>query len=183
MKLFKIGMLAALLSTSAFAEVKFTCSYSDVYKVEKKGKVKTKYGKPVVKVSGELSETSGGKLSVKSAYLFGTKSKQKIKFYRHERENEANLKFAKFHNKTSEELAAKTWLPTYVRFSLPKKSLEGKEKSFPAYFAYYGAKENVNTIGSDDPQITEVEVTEEELAEFSKENEKSFEYKLWCKRK
>lgn len=181
MKLLMIGMTAALLSTSLLADVKFKCSYSDSYKVEKRGKVKTKYGKAIVKVSGTLSE-DGGRLSVKSDYLFGTKSKQKVQFYRHNRQNEEGLKFAKFHNKSAQQLADKTWLPTYVRLSIPKKSLEGKEKSFPAYFGFFQAKEDVNTIGSDDPQATEVEVTEDDLKEFAKENEKSLEYNLWCKK-
>lgn len=180
MKLLLISLLA-LISTSVMADVDFTCSYRDSFQVQKKNKVKTKYGKPVVTVKGTLKDSTGGKLSIKSAYLYGTKSKQKIKFYRAERDNEANLSFAKFHNKSSEQVSQKVWLPTYVRFSLPKKALKGKEKGFTAYFGFFQAKENVNTIGSDDPSATAIEVTEEELKEFAKENDKVFEYKLWCK--
>lgn len=180
MKLLLIGLLA-LLSTSVMADVDFKCSYRDSYKVQKKNKIKTKYGKPVVTVKGTLRDNAGGKLSIKSAYLYGTKSKQKIQFFRVERSNEANLKFAKFHNKSPKQVSEKTWLSTYVRFSIPKKALQGKEKGFPAYFGYFRAKEDVKAIGSDDPQATAIEVTEEDLKEFAKENEKEFEYKLWCK--
>lgn len=177
-----IGLLAGLLSTSVLADVKFSCAYSDVHKVMKGKKVKTKYGKAIVKVKGTLSETGGGTLSIKSDYLYGTNKKQKVVFHRHNRDGEGELKFAKFHNKTQAQLDAKAWLPTYVRFSLPKKSLKGEEKEFPAFFGFFRAKEDVNSIGSDDPQATAVEVTEEDLKEFAKENEKSLEYKLWCKK-
>lgn len=181
MKLYSLIILS-LLSTSAFTKVKFTCSYADTYKVENRGKVKTKYGKPVVKVKGTLKKNGGGKLSITSDYLYGTKKKQKVNFYRAERANEEGLSYAKFHNKSNQQVQDKVWLSRYLKFSLPKKALEGKKKGFTAYFGFFQANEDVNTIGSDDPTATEVEVTEDELKEFSKENEKEFEYKMWCKR-
>lgn len=181
MKLYSL-IIFSLLSTSALAKVNFTCSYADTFKVEKNGKVKTKYGKAIVKVKGTLKENGGGKLSISSDYLYGTKKKQKVKFFRAVRSNEKALSFAKFHNKSDQQVQDKIWLSRYIRFSLPKKALKGKDKGFTAYFAFFQATEDVNSIGSDDPTATEVEVTEDELKEFSKENEKEFEYKMWCKK-
>ncbi|MFT6069137.1 MAG: hypothetical protein ACJAT2_000386 [Bacteriovoracaceae bacterium] len=181
MKLYSL-VIFSLLSTSAFAKVSFTCSYADSFKVESKGKVKTRYGKPIVKVKGSLKEDGGGKLSITSDYLYGTKKKQKVKFYRAQRSNESALSFAKFHNKSNQQVQDKVWLSRYLKFSLPKKALKGKDKGFTAYFSFFQASEDVKSIGSEDPTATEVEVTEDELKEFSRENEKEFEYKLWCKK-
>lgn len=181
MKLYSL-VIFSLLSTSALAKVSFTCSYADSYKVEKNGKVKTKYGSPIVKVKGTLKEDGGGKLSITSDYLYGTKKKQKVKFYRAQRANEEGLSFAKFHNKSDKQVQDKVWLSRYVRFSLPKNALKGKDKGFTAYFAFFQASEDASSLGSDEPTATEVEVTEDELKEFANENEKEFEYKMWCKK-
>ena len=181
-KLFTTFM-ALGLTWSAHA-VKFGCVYHDSYKVQSRGKVQTKYDRsPTVSVYGTLDENTGGRFSAKSYFLFGdvgnSKAYQKFNFHRQYRKNESGLKFAKFANKTPAQQKAGEWIPTYVRFSLPKDSFnKSKGNKFTAYFGYFRSKVDPNLMQQS--QVQQFDLSSREIEEFKRENNEEFEYKMNC---
>lgn len=167
----------ALLSSSAFAR-KFKCSYYETHKVKTGRKVKVKT-KKVLDLRLNLDKFDGGKVRVKSAFLFGDKSFQKLNFYRVDRKKEKSFSYAKFHNKTPQQSADKEWIPTYMRFSLPKKAFKKKRlSSFTAYFGYFRSQTNFDSI---DGSLKGVTLTSDEKESFKSTNVNELEYKMTCK--
>ncbi|MCP4914681.1 MAG: hypothetical protein GY909_16310 [Oligoflexia bacterium] len=167
----------ALLSSSAFAR-KFKCSYYETHKVKSGRKVKVKSQK-VLDIRVNLDKFDGGKVKIKSSYLFGDKSFQKFNFYRVDRKNEKAFSYAKFHNKTPKQSADKEWIPTYMRFSLPKKAFgKKKPRSFTAYFGYFRSQTNFDSI---DGSLKGVTLSEDERQSFKSNNVNELEYKMTCK--
>lgn len=178
MKNLLIGLFIGAFSLSASASFgNFSCQYSDVYKVKSKWKLKKKPAVShdrVVTVKGSLGAEKGS-VSIQSDYLFGTSVKQQIKLYRAMRDNENDLAFAKFHNKTAEQVKSNQWVSQYIRFSLPK---EREHKDFVAYLGYFKAVE-----GNDESASAAVILESKEKASFASLNERQEEYKLLCVKK
>ncbi len=140
----KLLIICLLLPLVSFAEVKFECKYTDQ-----------------LTIRGNF-EDDVGLLQIKSNFVFTSNVFKSFKVYRNERNNEENLAFAKFDNKTPTEKENKTWKTSYYRFSLPKDVLSEKTKQFKAYFGF-SHTEKISEIdtGSDSIKVSENEVKEE----------------------
>lgn len=176
MKKILVLFIFIFLSFSAFAERSdFICTFKDSYKYKNwRGKIKTDK-EEIIWLTGKLSEKKGI-AKIRSSFLFGDKKKKKVIFFRTKRAQESKFSYAKYSNKTIVQALKKEWIPTYIRFSLPKNI---DRKRFTAYLGYFSSTQK---LIKEDHQ-TSVDLTNEEQKEFQNENLTELEYKLNCRKK
>ena len=153
-------LLASIISVGALAtEIKFICSHRE-------------YKKITFQIGGKIDENTGGKIWMKSDYIFGDLKKHYKKFHKRRESTE----FIKFTVKTPQQYADKVWLTEFYRISFPKDVFTTARKEFPMFFGYSHANEILPDIDYD------IDVDEEMIEQINQERKNYIEElpMFWC---
>ncbi|MDC1175527.1 hypothetical protein OAT67_09015 [Bacteriovoracaceae bacterium] len=168
-------LLLGLTLTTHAKRVK--CTYYERYQYQSGKKIKFRKSK-LVEVKAKLDMSEGGTIKVSSDYMFGALKQQTFKVYNSNRPQEKKYSYVKFHNKTPAQSKSNEWIPTYIRFSVPKAFFKGKKRSgFKAYLGYFVSQTNFDSI---DGSLKGVTLSDSEKDTFKRENAGELEYELDC---